>query len=222
MKPQSVWKSGTNDGFFTFLWHYTPVEREKLNFTIPETVTFLHNRPHKWYFHSKMTDKIMKKKDQKITLEEIIQRFVSIKNKSGIVATYIYDQLSNWRLDWVGIGDDFLKEDSDESTIKDEEGNRITDPYKTIRWEFLDIDGLKDLLTKRKKVNHAILQAFVEPRDEYNNCILVDWSKDHLNIDRRFSKVKLLDFKYSIYQRASTFEQIENFKKVKNKNVHNS
>lgn len=143
-----------------------------------------------------------------------MQRFSSIKNKSGIVATFIYEQLSNWRLDWVGIGDDFLREDSDESFIKDEDGNCVTDPYKTIRCEFLDVEGLKELLTKRKKVNHAILQAFVEPRDEYNNCIRVDWSKDHLNIDRRFSKVKLLDFKYSIYQRASTFEQIETFKKA--------
>lgn len=130
-------------------------------------------------------------------------------NKSGIVAVYFYDQRSNTNLDWVGIGNDFLKEDSDESSLEDEDGNKIHDAYKTIRFEYLDKKGVKELLHTRVKVNHAILQAFVEPRDAYNNTIYVDWSKSHCKVERRFSKVKLHDKRYSIQQRGTTFEKME-------------
>jgi hypothetical protein len=82
---------------------------------------------------------------------------------------YFYDQRANTDLDWVGIGNDFLREDSDESSLEDENGNKINDAYKTIKFEYLDKEGLIDLLKNRVKVNHSILQAFVEPKDDYNN-----------------------------------------------------
>lgn len=53
------------------------------------------------------------------------------------------------------------------------------------------------------------MQAFVEPRDHYNNAIYVDWSRTHCIIERRYSKVKLLDKRYSVQQRGSTFEKLE-------------
>ena len=86
---------------------------------------------------------------------------------------------------------------------------RFRDEYKTIRFEYLDKAELKHLLHNRVKVNHAILQAFVEPRDDYNNTIYVDWSRTHCIIERRFSKVKLYDQRYSVQQRGSTFEKLE-------------
>lgn len=98
-----------------------------------------------------------------MTIEDIEERFMKIRNKSGIIAVYFYDERSNTDLDWVGIGkyffiflilnnfiltllsigDDFLKEDSDESSIEDENGNKVKDAFKTIRFEYLDKEGLK-------------------------------------------------------------------------------
>lgn len=205
----TVFNSGTNYGIFSFLWHYQPFEKKKLGFTIPETVTFLHNRPKIWVFHSIYSNKILKKKDQKMTIEDIEERFMKINNKSGIVAVYFYDERANTDLDWVGIGNDFLREDSDESSLEDEQGNKVTDAFKTIRFEYLDKKGLKDLLHNRVKVNHAILQAFVEPNSDYNNTIYVDWSRTHCTVERRFSKVRLNDKRYSIQQRGTTFEKLE-------------
>lgn len=39
-----------------------------------------------------------------MTIEDIEERFMKIRNKSGIVAVYFYDERSNTDLDWVGIG----------------------------------------------------------------------------------------------------------------------
>ena len=54
-----------------------------------------------------------------------------------------------------------------------------------------------------------MLQVFVEPREEYNNTIYVDWSLDYCHIERRYSKVKLNDHSKSLYQRAATFETLD-------------
>lgn len=102
-----------------------------------------------------------------------------------------------------------MREDSDESSVEDEQGNKVNDAYKTIKFEYLDKEALIDLLKNRVKVNHSILQAFIEPRDDHNSCIYVDWSKTHCTVERRFSKVKLNDKRYSIQQRGSTFEKME-------------
>ena len=77
---QTTWKTGTNDGIFRFLWHYTPVDRDVLPMVIPDTMTYLHNRTHKWYFYSKVTKKFMKKKDQRLNIDDIEQLFKRVKN----------------------------------------------------------------------------------------------------------------------------------------------
>jgi hypothetical protein len=62
MEKLSVFKTGTNDGIFSFLWHYEPVQKKKLGFVIPETITFLHNRPKTWVFSSSLyANKILRK-----------------------------------------------------------------------------------------------------------------------------------------------------------------
>jgi uncharacterized protein YcnI len=60
----------------------------QVNIHIPDTVIFKSHRPAHWYFTSKKTGEIMKKKDESLNYKEIIKEFLKDVGKSGIVAYF--------------------------------------------------------------------------------------------------------------------------------------
>jgi len=72
--------------------------------------------------------------------------------------------------------------------------------------EYFDRATLRDFLYNREKVDNGILQKFVEPRGTKNDMIQGIWSPKILLLERRENKYKLIDQRYSLYEKAVTYE----------------
>eukprot|EP00515_Schizochytrium_aggregatum_P014615 CAMPEP_0202089550 /NCGR_PEP_ID=MMETSP0964-20121228/41396_1 /ASSEMBLY_ACC=CAM_ASM_000500 /TAXON_ID=4773 /ORGANISM="Schizochytrium aggregatum, Strain ATCC28209" /LENGTH=909 /DNA_ID=CAMNT_0048657643 /DNA_START=1 /DNA_END=2730 /DNA_ORIENTATION=- len=80
--------------------------------------------------------------------------------------------------------------------------------------EYFDRASFRDFLYNREKVDNGILQKFVEPRGTHNVMIRGVWSPKILLLERRENLRSLSDTKYSLYERAVTYDGAEHFSRA--------
>eukprot|EP01027_Heterolobosea_sp_BB2_P005147 GEZU01007901.1.p1 GENE.GEZU01007901.1~~GEZU01007901.1.p1 ORF type:complete len:139 (+),score=31.97 GEZU01007901.1:40-456(+) len=72
--------------------------------------------------------------------------------------------------------------------------------------EFFDKNDLNTFLFKREKREQGILQKFVTPKGSFNSVIQAIWSPHVTLVERRNNIHKLNDKKWTMYERAVTYE----------------
>jgi len=72
--------------------------------------------------------------------------------------------------------------------------------------EYLNKSSLRHFLYEREKVDNGVLQRFVEPKGIKNVMIRGIWSPKLVLVERRENLHHLSDQKYSLYERAVTYE----------------
>ncbi|GBG29825.1 Small glutamine-rich tetratricopeptide repeat-containing protein beta [Hondaea fermentalgiana] len=80
--------------------------------------------------------------------------------------------------------------------------------------EYFDRQTLRDFLYKREKVDNGILQKFIEPKGTRNMVIRGAWSPKILLLERRENMRHLTDAKYSLYERAVTYEGPDHYSRA--------
>ena len=82
-------KTGIYDKLYHLLWSKPEyLNKNALSINLPDTILFENRQPLFWYF-SNPKGKILKRKTEKIRVEEILERFGQNQNKSGILAYFI-------------------------------------------------------------------------------------------------------------------------------------
>jgi len=79
---------GPRANLYHLLWQKEGPYVEKSSIRIPDTLIFLHGMPTMWYFTSS-EGKILKKRSQNLTYDNIIQKFTSWHSEDEIVASFI-------------------------------------------------------------------------------------------------------------------------------------
>jgi hypothetical protein len=72
--------------------------------------------------------------------------------------------------------------------------------------EYLSAKTLHDFLHNRPKVQNGILQRFIQPKGVKNHMVRSIWSPKVCLLERRTNVRKLHDKRFSLYERAVTFE----------------
>lgn len=80
--------------------------------------------------------------------------------------------------------------------------------------EYFDRSTLRDFLYNRDKVDNGILQKFVEPKGTRNVMIRGIWSPKLLLLERRENLKYLSDAKFSLYERAVTYEGPDHYSRA--------
>ncbi|CAK9085349.1 Small glutamine-rich tetratricopeptide repeat-containing protein beta [Durusdinium trenchii] len=80
--------------------------------------------------------------------------------------------------------------------------------------EYFDRATFREFLYNREKVNNGVLQKFIEPKGTKNVMIRGIWSPKILLLERRENLRHLTDSKYSLYERAVTYEGAEHHSKA--------
>jgi hypothetical protein len=168
---------GVSDELFHYLW-----TKDEVNFSppinVPDTVFMKYGNPTVWYFTSK-DGKIKRKNKQNLTPGHIETSFKKHSLGFDVVALFI-------------------------SIPLEMESYSGQFPSSTI--EYLDADGLKNLLFSRSKDLHGILQRFIEPKAVKNEIIRAIWSPKICLLEKAENIHCLHDKKLSIYERCVTFE----------------
>lgn len=89
-----------------------------------------------------------------------------------------------------------------------------TNAEGTTTIEYFDQASLRDFLYNREKEDNGILQKFVEPKGTRNVMVRVVWSPKILLLERRENRHHLFDTKYSLYERAVTYEGAEHYSRA--------
>ena len=79
---------GPKPEIYHLLWKNDSLYQEINHFNIPDTIIFAKGVPTVWYFNS-LEGKILRKKAENITMENIIKRFTSKHSQDTIVAYFI-------------------------------------------------------------------------------------------------------------------------------------
>jgi len=88
----------------------------------------------------------MRKRREKILPKHLLKRFTKRKNRANICAVHMYQEMEN------------------------ENGS-----YQII-FEYLNYQELESFLDKEDKPKNSILQRFIEPNNNYNNMIKIQWT----------------------------------------------
>eukprot|EP01012_Entosiphon_sulcatum_P036527 TRINITY_DN4656_c0_g1_i2.p1 TRINITY_DN4656_c0_g1~~TRINITY_DN4656_c0_g1_i2.p1 ORF type:complete len:838 (+),score=131.35 TRINITY_DN4656_c0_g1_i2:42-2555(+) len=170
------------DGTQVNLFHYLckkgqNLDEERLHFRIPDTIVF-YNFPMVWYYWSETKKEICKKGGKELERNNILLAMKKKKEESGNRDCDILASFLSHR------------QDSEEDSIT-----------------FFNEAELDEFLANREQVQqHGLLQQFVYPRGERNEMIQAVWSPRLCLVNKRVSRFKLNDKKYTRTERAITFE----------------
>jgi len=146
-------------------------------FSVPQTVVWAGGKPYAWYFISKKTGGLLRKKPEQLTKTTIEREFC--RTNQEIVAQ------------WIPMASQFHDPVS--------EGT----PYV----EFMNSIQTANFINRMGSANHAsgILQAFVYPHGITNNLIRTVEFKDKISIGVRYNRL-LLNSNSSLFKKCATYE----------------
>jgi hypothetical protein len=81
--------------------------------------------------------------------------------------------------------------------------------HEHIDFEYLDLENFENYLYIREKDLNAILQKFIQPKNNRNSLIKVTWSPQFCLMHRKTNINDLSNAKVPIAERLSTFEGAE-------------
>mmetsp|Transcript_62464 Transcript_62464/g.111292 ORF Transcript_62464/g.111292 Transcript_62464/m.111292 type:complete len:424 (-) Transcript_62464:77-1348(-) len=190
---------GSTDGLVTsiyeLLWKKKNDRQEKqckhpgFFVHIPDSIVYNFSQPQTWYFTSLQYRQINKKRRTNLNSRNILDKFLKGKSQSGIVAAYLYND-----------------------TATPEGKARVTAGGTSVCIRYLDAEALRsNLLRLGTLADSGILQQFIDPKMGvdgmmHNHTIQAMWQPNHVSFDRRQNKHSLTDTRWSIQQRAETFE----------------
>jgi hypothetical protein len=170
---------GISEQLFELLW-----SKDALNFSpqvsVPDTVIFRFGQPVFWYFTA-TNGRIKRKNRQNLMNSKIEDAFNKHVLGYDVIATFVSMPVENKK--------------GEEEPID-----------KVPRIEYLDKDGLSNLLYRRQKENHGVLQRFIEPKSTHNELIRAIWSPKICLIERTRNINQLQDTRFGIYERCVTQE----------------
>lgn len=173
---------GIGDALFELLW-----AKDALNFSpqinIPDTVVFRFGQPIQWYFTAS-NGRIKKKNKSNLLNSKVEEEFNKVVLGYDVIATFTTIPMETKR------------NEHDTSPIV----------AHVPRVEYLDKNGLYNLLYKRQKEIHGILQRFIEPKSTNNELVRAIWSPKICLIERRQNINQLHDTRFGIYERCVTLE----------------
>lgn len=184
VRDKTNWTKGhplEGDGMLVNLFHYLWKKNRELQscplVRVPSTIVYEHNFPRGWYFYDAKHNELRKKTGKELDTNSIYKEFSRPENDScEIVASYL-------------------------SKLEDEEtGEEIT------LVEFFNSSDLSNFLFKREKREQGILQKFILPKGSHNSVIQAIWSPHVTLVERRNNIHKLSDKKWTMYDRAVTYE----------------
>jgi len=205
---------GINFAFFDLLWSKCSSEvkvssseiKSSPTLRVPDTVLFLFGLPHQWYFTSKNGGPhrdhttILRKRRANLTLENIIEVFLTKASSRGIV------------------GDDevvaYFISSKTEAAATNNGLNASLDAYDAVvdnemacSIEYFNKKTLREFLQPGKHNKSGILQRFINPHGgTHNSCIRAVWTPKMCILERRRTKQSLHDNRFALYERAITFD----------------
>lgn len=172
--------ASNTEWLFFHLWKKNPYTLTPCeNIYIADTILYRWAHPHAWYYMSKDGEITRKTKD-KITGPDIETHFNANLSITGVVASYI--------------------------TPKNELVQKVPE---IVEFEYFDVNTFKDFLYKREKALNAVLQKFVEPKNNRNFVIKVSWTPQFCLLYKKTNIHELTNQKVSLPYRIATFEGSE-------------
>lgn len=177
-EPATIEGDGISELFFELLW-----TKDALNFSplinIPDTVVFRFGQPVQWYFTG--SNGRIKRKNRQNLMNSKVEEVFTKQVECDVVATFI-------------------------SLPYEGKKRNVDSNNRTPHVEYLDKNGLSNLLFKRQKEIHGILQKFIEPKSTRNELIRAIWSPKICMIERIQNINQLHDQRCGIYERCVTLE----------------
>lgn len=199
--PEIVEQDGLVANLFHYLWSKDDAGNgPRVN--LPHTILYASGQPLSWYFTSLKTGRVKRKHSAHMTDAHIERSFLKDKKSaSDIVAYYIYT---------------LHHEDNKAHTLASHVSDSVHDDSSSIQpatIEYFDTSGLRDFFKRCEEGrNHSgVLQRFITPKTNHNSGIRAIWSPRICLVDRRTNRYKFNDSKYSVYERAVTFDGPESF-----------
>ena len=151
---------------------------------VPSTVIFEHNFPKAWYYPGASGD-IERKLGRDVDGPSIVRDFASVATSSsdGAPGGKPGDVVGTYY-----------------SVVTDSNGDPAT------RVEFLDYDGLTDLVMRRTRRPDGFLQRWVSSPGKRNTVVQAIWSQHMCIVTKRQSRLALRDTRHSLFERCVTFE----------------
>jgi hypothetical protein len=171
---------GLLEEVFHLLWHKTGTISSSEQLAIPDTVVIKYGQPVAWYFTS-IDGTIKRKSKTNLTFNRIYETFISRPSRSGLVATYVYNDRQSGLIKCV-------VEHLDAPGL----ANLIATAAPSLRRP----DG--------------ILQRWVDPCSDRNTTIRALWSPKITIAEKIVNMKNLFDRKLGVNERASTFEDERN------------
>lgn len=217
-------KTGIYDKLYHLLWSKPEyLNKNTLNINLPDTILFENRQPLFWYF-SNPKGKILKKKTEKIRIEEIMERFGQNQNKSGILA-YFISEISYDEYNTKGFCI-FLKI----TIIHSHKNSRSTRDqifrFRQFKFNiffifigFLSLHIGTFLNDRTNKFPNGILQRFIDPYAGKNSkpqifcsfnlskvLIQMIWGKNVTVLTKRINTKNIFNKKVDIYEKCCTFD----------------
>nr|CCA15106.1 conserved hypothetical protein [Albugo laibachii Nc14] len=199
--PEVLERDGLVKNLFHNLWSKDDAGNGP-HISIPHTILYASGKPLSWYFTSLKTGRVKRKHKAHMTDAHIERSFLKDKESpTDIVAYYIHILHHDDTNTFASHVDtpDSLHEDS---SLK----NPATIQY-------FDTLGLRDFFKRCEEGNNqsGVLQRFITPKSNHNSAIRAIWSPRICLVDRRTNRYKVNDSKYSVYERAVTFDGPDSF-----------
>jgi hypothetical protein len=169
--------SGLVDELYYTLWSKTEQKKPCPHVLLPQTVIFEYSMPETWYFTSVVDGELKRKHRIHISYPSVLEEFEKLGRNSAS-----------------GIVASFAVTES------------MSAKAPTTTFQYLDMAGVRELLTRPERPAHGVLQQFIEPSGGRNSMLRVTWTSQVMLIERRSNRYSVSDRSRSVHERAITFE----------------
>ena len=169
----------STEWLYFHLWKKNPVNNRSCQ-SILIPDTIIYRWAQPYFWYFTTKDgQILRKTKERIPIQSIEEAFSKSSKQNDIQAEYMYVE---------------------EQSKKNQE---------TVLIEYFDQHSFKVFLHQREKSLNAILQNFVQPKNQLNSLIKVQWSPQFCLLTRKTNKNMLSNQKVPIEDRIVTFEGAE-------------